>query len=40
MTVVAVVRLGQLEGGGGGHKHLVGRLGLDGLLYHLASEEG
>ena len=37
MTVVAVVRLGQLEGGS--HKHLVGRLGPDGLLYHTAPEE-
>ena len=30
MTVVAVVRLGQLEGGG--HEHLVGHLQPDGLL--------
>ena len=37
MTVVAVVRLGQLEGGE--HKHLVGRMGLDGLLYHPAPED-
>ena len=37
MTVVAVVRLGQLEGGG--HEHLVGRLGPDGVLYHPASED-
>ena len=37
ITVVAVVRLGQLEGGS--HKHLVGRLGPDGLLYHPDPEE-
>ena len=39
MTVVAVVRQGQLEGGGGSHKYLVGHLGPDGLLYHPAPEE-
>ena len=39
MTVVAVVRLGQLEGGGGSHKHLVGHLGPDGLLYLPAQKE-
>ena len=40
MTVVAVVQLGQLErGGGGGHEHLFGSLGQDGLLYHPALEE-
>ena len=38
MTVVAVVRLGQLEGGRN-HKHLVGHLGPDGLLYHPALME-
>ena len=38
MTVVAVVRLGQLEGEGN-HKHLVGRLGQVDLLYHPAPEE-
>ena len=39
MTVVAVARLGQMEGGEVGHKHLVGHLEPDGLLYHPASEE-
>ena len=39
MTEVAVVRMGQLEGEEGSHKHLLGRLGLDGLLYHPAPEE-
>ena len=39
MTVVAVVRVGKLVGGGGSHKHLVGCLGPDGLLYHPAPEE-
>ena len=38
MTVVAVVRLGQLEGGS--HKHFAGCLRPDGLLYHPAPEEG
>ena len=37
MTMVAVVRPGQLEGGG--HKQFVGLVGPDGLLYHTASEK-
>ena len=36
MTAVAVVRQGQLKGGG--HGHLVGCLGPNGLLYHPGSE--
>ena len=39
MTVAAVVHLGQLEGEGSGHRHLVGLLGPDGLFCHPASEE-
>ena len=40
MTVVAVVKLGQLKWGGGeGHMHLVEFLGPDDLVYHRASEK-